>query len=118
MRKSPARDATRLSQAQLLVLETPGNALPSPISLHKQRLTFIEGQGSTCRSLHCIPIIKTATTRDFALRLMGGRGRVIERKLIATVRRESAVMAAAVAAVPENSTVVPVGWRSMSVATD
>jgi hypothetical protein len=47
-----------------------------------------------------------------------GSGRVIERKLIATVRRESAVMAAAVAAVPENSTVVPVGWRSMSVATD
>jgi hypothetical protein len=56
--------------------------------------------------------------RDFALRLMGGRGRVIERKLIATVRRQSAVIAAAVAAVPENSTVVPVGWRSMSVATD
>jgi hypothetical protein len=55
---------------------------------------------------------------NFALRLMGGKGRVIERKLIATVRRESAVIAAAVAAVPENSTVVPVGWRSMSVATD
>jgi hypothetical protein len=49
---------------------------------------------------------------------MGGSGRVIERKLIATVRRESAVIAAAVAAVPENSTVVPVEWRSMSVATD
>jgi hypothetical protein len=29
-------------------LETPGNALPSPISLHKQGLTFIEGQGSAC----------------------------------------------------------------------
>jgi hypothetical protein len=40
--------ATRLSQAQLLALEKPGNALPSPISLPKQGLTFIEGQGSTC----------------------------------------------------------------------
>jgi hypothetical protein len=40
--------ATRLSQAQLLVLEKPGNALPSPISLPTQGLTFIEGQGSTC----------------------------------------------------------------------
>jgi hypothetical protein len=34
---------------------------------------------------------------------MGGSGRVIERKLIATVRRESAVVAAAMATVPENS---------------
>jgi hypothetical protein len=40
--------ATRLSQAQLLALEKPGNALPSPISLPKQGLTFIEGQDSTC----------------------------------------------------------------------
>jgi hypothetical protein len=45
-----------VSQAQLLVLEKPGNALPSPISLPKQGLTFIEGQGSTCcanNSPHC-----------------------------------------------------------------
>ena len=35
--------ATGLSQAQLLVLEKPGNALPSPISLPTQGLTFIEG---------------------------------------------------------------------------
>src|SRR5437016_10352809 len=53
-----------------------------------------------------------ATARDFALRLMGGSGRVIERKLIATVRRESAVMAAAVAAVPENSYIFPALERS------
>jgi hypothetical protein len=36
----------------------------------------------------------------------------IERKLIATVRRESAVMAAAVAAVPENSYIFPALERS------
>jgi len=46
------------------------------------------------------PLHSNATARDFVLRLMGGSGRVIERKLIATVRRESAVMAAAMATVP------------------
>ena len=43
---------------------------------------------------------------------MGGSGRVIERKLIATVRRESAVMAAAVAAVRENLYIFPALERS------
>src|SRR2546429_7201484 len=43
---------------------------------------------------------------------MGGSGRVIERKLIATVRRESAVVAAAMATVPENSYIFPALKRS------
>src|SRR5438128_12618562 len=58
------------------------------------------------------PLHSNATARDFALRLKGGSGRVIERKLIATVRRESAVMAAAVAGVPENSYIFPAFERS------
>src|SRR5258708_9264107 len=48
---------------------------------------------------------------------MGGSGRVIERKLIATVRRESAVMAAAVAAVRENLYIFPALERSTPWAT-
>src|SRR5258708_5946061 len=43
---------------------------------------------------------------------MGGSGRVIEQKLIATVRRESAVVAAAMATVPENSYIFPALERS------
>src|SRR6266446_5824007 len=43
---------------------------------------------------------------------MGGSGRVIEQKLIATVRRESAVVAAAMATVPENSYIFPALKRS------
>src|SRR5207247_5815810 len=43
---------------------------------------------------------------------MGGSGRVIKRKLIATVRRESAVVAAAMATVPENSYIFPALKRS------
>jgi|GraSoiStandDraft_39_1057311.scaffolds.fasta_scaffold24879_5 hypothetical protein len=48
MRKSPACDSYQALSSTAFVLEKPGNALPSPISLPKQGLTFIEGQGSTC----------------------------------------------------------------------